>query len=66
LKFVVVLGTVVLDMFAYCAAVAALRSAARFLDVEVDSPPLFLSPPLTPWLGGGAFGAVRGGAKIGP
>jgi hypothetical protein len=44
----------------WAAAVAALRSAARFLDVLL--PP----PPLPPWVDGGAFGAVRGGAKIGP
>jgi hypothetical protein len=49
----------------WAAAVAALRSAACFLDVEVDVPPLF-PPSLVPfWVGGGAFGAVRGGAKIG-
>jgi hypothetical protein len=49
----------------WAAAVAALRSAARFLDVEVDMPPLFPPPPVPPWVGGGAFGAVRGGAKSG-
>jgi hypothetical protein len=50
----------------WAAAVAALRSAARFLDAEVDAPPLLPPPPLPPWVGGGAFGAVRGGAKFGP
>lgn len=50
----------------WVAAVVALRSAARFLDVEVDAPPLLPLPPVPPWVGGGAFGAVRGGAKIGP
>jgi hypothetical protein len=47
------------------AAVAALQSAARFLDIEVDVPPPPPPPPLPPWVGGGAFGAVRGGAKMG-
>jgi hypothetical protein len=49
----------------WAAAVAALRSAARFLDVEVDAPPPPPPPPLPPWVGGGAFRAVHGGAKIG-
>jgi hypothetical protein len=47
-------------------AVAALRPAARFLDVEVDAPLLLPPPPLSPWVVEGAFGAVRGGVKIGP
>jgi hypothetical protein len=51
----------------WVAAVVALQSAARFLDVEVDAPPRLPPPPLPPWVGGGgALGAVRGGAKIGP
>jgi hypothetical protein len=50
----------------WAATVVAFFSAARFLDVEVDVPPLFPPPPLPPWVGGGAFGAVRSGAKIGP
>jgi hypothetical protein len=50
----------------WAATVAALRSAAHFLDVEVDAPPPPPPPPLLPWVGGGAFGTVRGGAKIGP